>query len=334
MLTAERVSTEAAYTPQGTVLPHSEMVLAVERSARRRILSGFPGFTASCIVLRAKGRGDEAMFPDWSNRSWEARSAEAKTSTGAPDWIWVTSAVLEAKLKRIFARGLARRNSLPSWLKLSVNDAAADTTISPSSDFARAPVGTHSAPINSNRPQMDRATLIVSMRLLDLSLIDQVVLALVVEEPQHGFGIFASIQRDDALSMAISVRRPLVYRSLNELEGSTFITPARTEKGKRGAPRTIYRATPKGRRTADAWLNSIVTHPRDARLELLAKFALRARRDMPNRQLARNQRKHFESLATSLAPTTATTPTAELVRKWRYESINAMIGLLHELERT
>ena len=172
------------------------------------------------------------------------------------------------------------------------------------------------------------------MRLLELSLIDQVVLALIVEEPQHGFGIVSSIQRDDALSMAISVRRPLVYRSLNELEAAGFVAPTRTEEGMRGAPRTIYRATPKGKRTTDTWLESIVTHPRDARLELLAKFALRARRNMPQRRLARNQRRHFELLASSLTPAEASTQTAELVRKWRYESINAMIGLLQDLERS
>jgi len=80
-------------------------------------------------------------------------------------------------------------------------------------------------------------------------------------------------------------------------------------------------------------LNSIVTHPRDARLELHAKFALRARRNMTNRRLAGQQRRHFESFATSLSGTEPLTPTAELVRKWRYESINAMIGLLRELER-
>lgn len=171
------------------------------------------------------------------------------------------------------------------------------------------------------------------MRLLELSLTDQVVLALLTEEPQHGFGIYGSIQRDDALSMAISVRRPLVYRSLNDLESAGLITPVRTEDGQRGAPRTIYRATAKGKRTTDTWLNSIVTHPRDARLELLAKFALRARRNMPNRRLAGQQRRHFESFANSLSKTEPLTPTAELVRKWRYESINAMIGLLRELER-
>lgn len=171
------------------------------------------------------------------------------------------------------------------------------------------------------------------MRLLELSLIDQVVLALLVEEQQHGFGVFGSIQHDEALSMAISVRRPLIYRSLNDLESAGLITPTRTEDGERGAPRTIYRATTRGKHTTEAWLNSIVTHPRDARLELLAKFALRARRSMPNRRFASEQRRHFETFANSLSTTAPLTPTAELVRKWRYESINAMIRLLRELER-
>lgn len=177
------------------------------------------------------------------------------------------------------------------------------------------------------------------MRLLELSLIDQVVLALLVEESQHGFRVFSSIQQDDALSMAISVRRPLVYRSLNDLEEAGLIAPARTEEGKRGAPRTIYRATPKGKRTTATWLDSIVTHPRDARLELLAKFALRARRNLPNRRLAGEQRRHFETLARSIKArstkgSNSNTATADLVRRWRYESINAMIALLRDLERT
>ncbi len=176
------------------------------------------------------------------------------------------------------------------------------------------------------------------MRLLELSLIDQVVLALIVEDPQHGFGVFTSIQQDDALSMAISVRRPLVYRSLDDLENARLIAPLRTEEGKRGAPRTIYRATPQGKRTTATWLDSIVTHPRDARLELLAKFALRARRNLSNRRLAGSQRRHFETLARSLKTqskrgSNSKSATADLVRKWRYESINAMIGLLKDLER-
>lgn len=183
-------------------------------------------------------------------------------------------------------------------------------------------------------PSRHSATLIVTMRLNDLSLTDQVVLALIVEGSRHGFGIASEIAQDEALSMAISVRRPLVYRALNDLETARLIEPARTEIGKRGAPRTIYRATKGGIRHTTEWLETVVIHPRDARLELLAKFALRARRGMSNRQFAATQRRHFEPIAAALRATVkGTSPTADLVRTWRYESINAMIGLLRELER-
>ena len=172
------------------------------------------------------------------------------------------------------------------------------------------------------------------MRLNDLALLDQVVLALVDESPQHGFGVARALADDEALAMAITVRRPLVYRSINALALAGLIEPARTETGQRGAPRTIYRATSRGRRLTREWLDAVVTHPRDARLELLAKFALRARRSMSNRALAATQRRHFEPMAAALRNArTDADPTADLVRRWRYESLNAMVGLLRELER-
>jgi DNA-binding PadR family transcriptional regulator len=173
------------------------------------------------------------------------------------------------------------------------------------------------------------------VRLNDLALLDQVVLALLGESPQHGFGVAKALADDEALSMALSVRRPLVYRSLATLEMAGLITPLRTEAGKRGAPRTIYRSTSLGNRITHEWLEAVVAHPRDARLELLAKFALRARRGMSNRALASRQRTQFEPMALALRDHRAdSNSTAELVRRWRYESLNAMVGLLRELEET
>lgn len=179
------------------------------------------------------------------------------------------------------------------------------------------------------------ATLIVSMRLNELSLIDQVVLTLLVELPRHGFGVMSAIEEDEALSMAISVRRPLVYRAINDLTTAGLIEPVRTETGERGSPRTIYRATSRGKRLTAEWLESIVSHPRDARLTLLAKFALRSRRGLPNHRLAKAQREHFEPMVKSFRSTTgARNATADLVRRWRRESLSAMIGLLRDLEKT
>ena len=174
------------------------------------------------------------------------------------------------------------------------------------------------------------------MRLNGLSLLEQMVLVLVDEEPRHGFGVTTAIAADDALSMAITVHRPLVYRAIDRLHEEGLLTPARTEPGDRGAPRTVWRTTAAGRSAAAAWLDATVPHPRDARLELLAKFALRSRRGMANRRFAAAQRRCFEPVAASLksADTTEVGAAADLVRRWRYESVAAMIRLLHDLERT
>jgi len=171
------------------------------------------------------------------------------------------------------------------------------------------------------------------MRLNQLSLLEQVVLALVVETPSHGFGVASAIEADAALAMAITVRRPLVYRAIDTLARAGMLRRAKVESGQRGAPRTVYRATAAGSRASAAWLRAIVDHPRDARLELLAKFALRARRGMSNRSLAAAQRRHFEPVASSLRQRRRDeTPAAALVRRWRYESVAAMIGLLCDVE--
>lgn len=172
------------------------------------------------------------------------------------------------------------------------------------------------------------------MRLNSLSLLDQIVLSLLDEEPRHGFGVAAAIAADDALSMAISVHRPLIYRAIDRLHDAGFVEPARTEPGKRGNPRTVWRATRSGRAEASAWLGATVPHPRDARLDLLAKFALRSRRGMPSRRFAAAQRRCFEPFAEALRKAAADDGAAELVRRWRYESVAAMIRLLRDLERT
>jgi PadR family transcriptional regulator AphA len=172
------------------------------------------------------------------------------------------------------------------------------------------------------------------VRLNDLALLDQVVLALLDEAPRHGFAVAKALADDEALAMAITVRRPLVYRAIDGLEAAALIQPVRTEPGRRGSPRTIYQATASGKRENRRWLDAVVAHPRDARLELLAKFALRARRGMSNRALAATQRRQFEPMAVALRTARSDAdPTADLVRRWRYESLNAMVGLLRELER-
>lgn len=236
-------------------------------------------------------------------------------------------------------------------VNVSVSEAAADTTISvrreAASTGAADAVPTVSPAVPSTVPitrpitaeiftadaNVDRSnSLIVTMRLNDLSLLEQVVLALVVEAPCHGFAVVQALEGDEALRMAVLVRRPLVYRAIDRLAQQRLVSAVRTETGKRGSPRRVYRATPSGKRVSSRWLNATVARPRDARVELLAKFALRARRGLSSRGLARAQARRFEPLVTRLGRSPkGEQGTADLVRRWRHASLVATMSVLHDV---
>ena len=91
----------------------------------------------------------------------------------------------------------------------------------------------------------------------------------------------------------------------------------------------MYSPTARGKTTSAEWLESIVEHPRDARIELLAKFVLRGRSNMSNTRLAKRQRDLFSTFAKEFKTRERSADlNTKLVARWRYESINAMIRLL------
>jgi DNA-binding PadR family transcriptional regulator len=170
---------------------------------------------------------------------------------------------------------------------------------------------------------------IVTVRLYMPSVLDHIVLALICEKPQHGFAISKELDADESLVTVLKVRRPLVYRSINSLEAAGLIKPTKTEAGVQGSERTVYSSTSRGKAESSGWLNSIVDHPRDARIELLAKFVLRGRSNMSNTSLAKRQRELFSTFAKDFkVRERSADPNTKLVARWRYESINAMIRLL------
>ena len=168
------------------------------------------------------------------------------------------------------------------------------------------------------------------MRLYEPSVLDQIVLAIIGEKPRHGFAVSKELETDPSLSAVIRARRPLVYRSINSLVDAKLIRETKTEPGDQGSLRVIYATTATGKSTTTKWLNDTVDHPRDARIELLAKFVLRNRRAMNSKQLATRQRKLFERQAANLqVAANSATDDVRLVALWRVENINAMIRLLN-----
>ena len=167
------------------------------------------------------------------------------------------------------------------------------------------------------------------MRLYEPSVLDQIVLAIIGEKPRHGFAVSKELETDPSLSAVIRIRRPLVYRSINCLLDANFIRETKVEPGDQGSQRVVYTVTAIGKLAGTTWLNEVVEHPRDARIELLAKFVLRSRRNLKNQQLAKLQKKLFERQAAKLqASANSATDDVRLVSLWRIENINAMIRLL------
>lgn len=172
------------------------------------------------------------------------------------------------------------------------------------------------------------------MRLYSPSVLDHLVLSLIDEQPAHGFAIAKLLINDDSLAAVMRVRRPLVYRSLKALNDAGLIRASKTEAGDQGSERTVYRTTARGAREVTEWLDGVVAHPRDARIELLAKFVCRSRRGLSNIELARHQREVFENIARQFdAGVDNATGAARLVAMWRHESVSSMIALLARIER-
>ena len=90
------------------------------------------------------------------------------------------------------------------------------------------------------------------------------VLALVEEGPTHGFAVARSMAPDGAVGQVWSMRRPLVYRTLDVLEGRELTQTVGTEASTAGPQRTLVEVTAEGRKKVADWLIEPVAHVRDA----------------------------------------------------------------------
>jgi PadR family transcriptional regulator AphA len=116
------------------------------------------------------------------------------------------------------------------------------------------------------------------------------VLALLAEEPGHGWALARQMARDGEIGRVWALGRPLVYRALELLEERGLIEPIGSERGARGPNRTVFQATQEGRRALAEWLQVPVEHVRDVRSLLLLKLVLIERAGLDREPLLRAQR--------------------------------------------
>jgi DNA-binding PadR family transcriptional regulator len=127
------------------------------------------------------------------------------------------------------------------------------------------------------------------------------VLALLGEQPAHGFALARAMAPDGEVGQVWALRRPLVYRALETLERMQLIRPVGTRPSQTGPQRTILEVTPAGRRALTSWLQQPVSHVRDARSLLMLKLLFLTRGQADLHPLLAAQREQFALRAESLA---------------------------------
>jgi DNA-binding PadR family transcriptional regulator len=133
-----------------------------------------------------------------------------------------------------------------------------------------------------------------------MSLAEWTVLALISEGPTHGFTISQLTAPDGALGRIWHIPKPVIYRAIGRLEEAGLIAPQSVEPG-RGPQRTIYAATPAGRKAVTVWLDTPVEHVRDVRSQLLIKLALLDRAGTDATGLLQRQKAILQPIASAIA---------------------------------
>jgi DNA-binding PadR family transcriptional regulator len=144
-----------------------------------------------------------------------------------------------------------------------------------------------------------------------LSLAEWAVLAVLCERDTHGWMLVRVLDQDGELGAVWTVRRALVYRSLEALEHRALITRAGSEASSRGPERTIFAPTRAGRAAVRRWLGEPVVHVRDLRSELLLKLVLGERAGADQRVMLERQRALLEEIEEPLAVRCAQTDGAD-----------------------
>jgi PadR family transcriptional regulator AphA len=119
-----------------------------------------------------------------------------------------------------------------------------------------------------------------------------------------------------------------VYRAIDTLVADGLVKRA-TPKDGGGADKVIISPTSLGKRHAQTWLNSPVTHLRDVRTELVVKVMLREQFQLPLQPFVAKQRQLFEPLIDAINKNNSHSP----VEMWRRESASAVKRYLTRLEK-
>jgi DNA-binding PadR family transcriptional regulator len=158
------------------------------------------------------------------------------------------------------------------------------------------------------------------------------VLALVEEGPTHGFAVARALEPAGEVGRVWSIRRPLVYRTLDVLQDRELTQTAGTEASTAGPQRTVIEVTADGREKVQAWLQEPVAHVRDARTGLMLKLLFLDRRGLAPDALLDAQRERFREQERELRGLLdASEGFSRTLALWRVENTAAAVRFVDAL---
>jgi DNA-binding PadR family transcriptional regulator len=160
------------------------------------------------------------------------------------------------------------------------------------------------------------------------------VLAVVSEQPTHGFAVAKTLGPSGEIGRVWSLSRPLVYHALDQLVDAGLVEKGNVEPSVRGPRRTSVRATAVGRRMVRRWLHEPVEHVRDVRSLLMLKLLFLDRAGLDAAPLLAAQRDLLLPTAAALEQREqALTGFERTLVQWRLESTRAVLRFLEAVAR-
>lgn len=167
---------------------------------------------------------------------------------------------------------------------------------------------------------------LTDVSLADLSLGERVCLALVAEEPRHGWAVVKELEPGAELGAVWTLNRALTYRALDGLVTKGLVVRGAPEPGAR-PHRIPLSATDRGRALAAEWLAAPVSRVRALRTEFLLKATMVHRAGGDLGPLIDRQVAVIAPIVAERADWAATTPRV----LWRQESAVSALAFLERL---
>lgn len=170
------------------------------------------------------------------------------------------------------------------------------------------------------------------MSLPEMSLPEWLVLAILSQQPAHGFAVAQLTAPGGDLGRVWQLPKAVVYRAIGRLHDAELIAPEVTEPGL-GPQRTVYAATPHGHEAVRRWLVTPVEHVREIRSHLLLKLALLDRVGHDPSDLLCGQRAVLEPIAAAIEASRArSTGFDATLLAWRRATAVAALDFLDRIE--